>query len=155
MKKLFLMGFVALAFASCVSDKEVTPQTPAQKYEAAFEALVGGQVNPNVNWGFNDQTPLQFDANGNLITGMRGEDKNNNRWGLYVEVPDSINQLIRNKVTKYFTETYKPLGVAVNWSDFFAQQISSTNRGANMNYLQRMTVHRTALRRTITMVLPS
>ena len=135
MKKLFLMGFVALAFASCVSDKEVTPQTPAQKYKAAFEALVGGQVNPNVNWGFNDQTPLQFDANGNLITGMRGEDKNNNRWGLYVEVPDSINQLIRNKVTKYFTETYKPLGVAVNWSDFFAQQISSTNRGANMNYL--------------------
>ena len=27
MKKLFLMGFVTLAFASCVSDKTVAPQT--------------------------------------------------------------------------------------------------------------------------------
>ena len=46
------MGFVTLAFASCVSDKEVAPQTQNQKYDAAFENLVGGKVNANVNWGF-------------------------------------------------------------------------------------------------------
>ena len=135
MKKLFLMGFVALAFASCVSDKEVAPQTQNQKYDAAFENLVGGKVNANVNWGFNDQTPLKFDEEGNLISGMRGHDKNNNMWGGYVEVPDSINQDIREKVTKYFTETKKPEGVAVNWSDYFCQQVSSTSRGRNMDFL--------------------
>lgn len=135
MKKLFLMGFVALGLASCVSDKEVAPQTQDQKYAAAFENLVGGKVNANVNWGFNDQTPLQFDAEGKLIGGLRGHDKNNNQWGKYVEVPDSINELIREKVTKYFTETEKPQGVAVNWSDYFCQQISSTSRGRNMDFL--------------------
>jgi len=135
MKKLFLMGFVALGLASCVSDKEVAPQTQDQKYAAAFESFVGGKVNPNVNWGFNDQTPLQFDAEGKLIGGLRGHDKNNNQWGKYVEVPDSINELIREKVTKYFTETEKPQGVAVNWSDYFCQQISSTSRGRNMDFL--------------------
>lgn len=31
MKKLFLMGFVALGLASCVSDKEVTQLTEEQK----------------------------------------------------------------------------------------------------------------------------
>lgn len=129
------MGFVALGLASCVSDKEVAPQTQDQKYAAAFESFVGGKVNPNVNWGFNDQTPLQFDAEGKLIGGLRGHDKNNNQWGKYVEVPDSINELIREKVTKYFTETEKPQGVAVNWSDYFCQQISSTSRGRNMDFL--------------------
>lgn len=135
MKKLFLMGFVALGLASCVSDKEVAPQTQGQKYEAAFEQLVGGKVNANVNWGFNNQTPLQFDADGNLIGGLRGHDKNNNLWGGYVEVPDSINQQIRDKVTKYFTETKNPEGVAVNWSEYFCQQVSSTFRGRNMDFL--------------------
>ncbi len=135
MKKLFLMGFVALGLASCVSDKEVAPQTQDQKYTAAFESFVGGKVNPNVNWGFDDQTPLQFDADGELIDGLRGHDKNNNQWGKYVEVPDSINELIREKVTKYFTETKNPQGVAVNWSDYFCQQVSSTERGRNMDFL--------------------
>lgn len=90
MKKLFLMGFVALGLASCVSDKEVAPQTQDQKYAAAFEDLVGGKVNANVNWGFNDQTPLQFDADGKLIGGLRGSDDNGTEWGKYVEVPEPL-----------------------------------------------------------------
>ena len=135
MKKLFLMGFVALGLASCVSDKEVAPQTQDQKYAAAFENLVGGKVNANVNWGFNDQTPLQFDADGKLIGGLRGADTNNNRWGRYVEVPDEVTAEIRAKVTKYFEETENPQGVAVNWSDFFVQQVSSNHNAPSMNEL--------------------
>lgn len=135
MKKLFLMGFVALGLASCVSDKEVAPQTQDQKYAAAFENFVGGKVNPNVNWGFDDQTPLQFDADGKLIGGLRGADTNNNRWGLYVEVPDEVTAEIRAKVTKYFEETENPQGVAVNWSDFFVQQVSSNQNAPYMNEL--------------------
>lgn len=128
------MGFVALGLASCVSDKEVAPQTQDQKYTAAFENLVGGKINANVNWGFNDQQVVTFDADGKFV-GMRGVDANNNLWGRYVEVPAQLNQDQKDKVTRYFTETENPQGVAVNWSDFFVQQVSSTEYGANMNYL--------------------
>ena len=54
MKKYLMMGLATLAFAACVSDKEVTPQTQEEKYEKAFEQLVGGPVNANVNWGFSE-----------------------------------------------------------------------------------------------------
>lgn len=135
MKKLLLMGFVTLAFASCVSDKEVAPQTQNQKYDAAFENLVGGKVNANVNWGFNDQTPLVFDKEGKVISGMRAANTNNNQWGGYLEVPDEVTDAIRTKVTKYFNETENPQGIAVNWSDFFVQQVSSNGNAPFMNHL--------------------
>lgn len=123
MKKLFLMGFVALGLASCVSDKEVAPQTQDQKYAAAFESFVGGKVNPNVNWGFNDQTPLQFDADGKLIGGLRGNDANGNMWGGYVEVPQPLTNDQKNVVRDWFQTHPDVEGIAVNWSDFFVQQV--------------------------------
>ena len=133
MKKLFLMGFVALAFASCVSDKEVTVQTQEQKYEAAFENFIGGQVNPNVNWGFYDQAPLQFDADGKLISGLRGNDANNNMWGGYVEVPAPLTEAQLKVVREWFQANKNPQGIAVNWSDFFVQQVykGGDNPGPN------------------------
>lgn len=134
MKKYLLMGFVALAFTACVSDKEVTPQTQGEKYEKAFEQLIGGPVNANVNWGFDAQQVATFNADGKFA-GMRGVDANNNMWGRYVEVPAQLTQAQKDKVTKYFTETKNPDGIAVNWSDFFVQQVSSTDYGQYMNYL--------------------
>lgn len=131
MKKSFLMGFVALGLASCVSDKEVTPQTQEQKYEAAFEATFG-QVASSVNWGFTNQSYF-FNNEGKVQ--MRGVNANGNEWGLYVTVPQPLTDAQKAKVTKYFTETENPKGVAVNWSDFFVQQVSSTEWGPNMNYL--------------------
>ena len=133
MKKYLLMGFVALAFASCVSDKEVTSQTQDQKYQAAFEATFG-KVAASVNWGFNDMTAINFNEKGEY-TGMRGVDANGNQWGMYVDVPEPLTEAQIAKVTKYFTETENPQGVAVNWSDFFVQQVSSTEHGPHMNYL--------------------
>ena len=53
MKKLLLMGFVTLAFASCVSDKEVAPLTPAQQTTQKFEQLfvnTFGQPASNQTW---------------------------------------------------------------------------------------------------------
>ena len=123
MKKLFLMGFVALGLASCVSDKEVAPQTQDQKYAAAFESFVGGKINPNVNWGFNDQTPLQFDADGNLIGGLRGVNSNGNMWGDYVEVPEPLTTAQKEVVRDWFQTHRYVEGIAVNWSDFFVQQV--------------------------------
>ena len=134
MKKLFLMGFVALGLASCVSDKEVAPQTQGQKYEKAFEALVGGQVNPNVNWGFDAQQIATFDADGKFI-GMRATNTNNNQWGAYMEVPAEMTAAQKAKVKKYFDNTKLSKGISVDWSDFFVHQVSQTEKGKYMNYL--------------------
>lgn len=134
MKKLFLMGFVALAFASCVSDKEVTVQTQEQKYQAAFENFIGGQVNPNVNWGFENQQVATFDAEGKFA-GMRGVNANGNEWGLYVEVPQPLTEAQKKVVTDWFKANKNPEGIAINWSDFFVQQVYKGEWGSNMNYL--------------------
>ena len=134
MKKLFLMGFVTLAFASCVSDKEVAPQTQDQKYQAAFENLVGGQVNASVNWGFDAQQVVTFDEEGKY-TGMRAVDANGNGWGLYVEVPQPLTDAQKQVVTEWFQSHNNPDGVALNWSDFFVQQVYKGEWGSNMNYL--------------------
>ena len=128
------MGFVALAFASCVSDKEVAPQTQDQKYQAAFENLVGGQVNANVNWGFDAQQVVTFDEEGKY-TGMRAVDANGNGWGLYVEVPQPLTDAQKQVVTEWFQSHNNPDGVALNWSDFFVQQVYKGEWGSNMNYL--------------------
>lgn len=136
MKKLFLMGFVALGLASCVSDKEVAPQTQDQKYQAAFENLVGGKINASVNWGFNDQQVAVFDADGNF-TGMRGEYANANEWSSNMDVPAAPTAEEIELVTKYFTDNQKPDGVSVNWSDFFVWDISSQGYGkTNMDQLK-------------------
>lgn len=134
MKKYFLMGFVALAFTACVSDKEVIPQTKEQKYAAAFENFVGGQVNENVNWGFNDQQIATFDADGKF-TGMKGVNANGNEWGIYVDVPQPLTDAQKKVVTDWFKANKNPEGIAVNWSDFFVQQVYEGEWGKNMNYL--------------------
>ena len=134
MKKLFLMGFVALAFASCVSDKEVTVQTQEEKYEKAFEQLIGGQIGANVNWGFNAMKTASFNEEGKF-TGMRAAYVNNNQWGMYLVVPEEMTPEQKAKVEKYFTEVKQPQGIAVNWSDFFVHQVSRTDKGPYMNYL--------------------
>ena len=134
MKKLFLMGFVALGFASCVSDKEVNTQTQDQKYQAAFENLVGGKINASVNWGFNDQQVVTFDSEGKFA-GMRGVYPNANQYGMYINVPTEMTQAQKDKVTKYFTEVKNPAGISVNWSDFFVHNVSSTDKGPSMNQL--------------------
>lgn len=40
-----------------------------------------------------------------------------------------------NAVTEWFTENQNPTGIAVSWSDFFVQQVSSTSNGSHMDYL--------------------
>lgn len=135
MKKLFLMGFTALAFASCVSDKEITPLTQGEKYEKAFENLVGGTVNANVNWGFNNLQVAGFDADGNF-TGMRGANTEANNYGKFIEVPTEMSAEQKAKVMKYFENVKNPQGIAVNWSDFFVHQVGNSPKGdSQLDYL--------------------
>ena len=123
MKKLFLMGFVTLAFASCVSDKEVAPQTQDQKYEKAFENLVGGQVNANVNWGFDAMQAATFDAEGKFV-GMRAANVNGNEWAGYIEVPTALTADQKAAVRDWFQTHPNYEGTtSVNWSEFFVEQV--------------------------------
>lgn len=129
------MGVATLAFASCVSDKEIVPLTQSEKYQEAFENLVGGKIAANVNWGFNSMQVAGFDADGNF-TGMRGINANANQWSDAMNVPAKPTDKEIALVTEYFKTHQYLEGVAVNWSDFFVWDISSEGYGkTNMDKL--------------------
>ena len=140
-----MSGIAALSifagFTSCSNKDDFEPMTQEQitsaKYKQAFEAAFG-TVNPNVNWGFDNQAVYTFDAEGKY-SGTRGFTRStnpeNNRWGMYMIVPTEMTQAQKDKVTKFFTEKELHQGISVNWSDFFVHQVSSTDKGRYMNYL--------------------
>ena len=144
MKKYLMTGVAALAmcagFTSCSHDDDIEVYTQEQitnaKYKQAFETAFG-TVNPNVNWGFDNQTVYTFDAEGKFTgtRGTRGVNANGNEWGLYVEVPQPLTDNQKNVVRDWFKANQNPQGVAVNWSDFFVQQVYKGEWGSNMNYL--------------------
>ena len=146
--KKYLMSLAAIAlvgsaFVSCSNKDDivnVNDLTPAEKYKIAFETVFGKVVKTDANktWGFVNQTPLQFDQDGNLINAgalTRSVDANGNQWGLYVEVPQPLTSEQKAVVTNWFKANRNPQGVAVNWSDFFVQQVYQGEWGTNMNYL--------------------
>ena len=140
MKKYLMLGIAALSisagFTSCSSEDDIEVYTPEQikeaKYKQVFENAFGS-VNPNVNWGFENQEVYSFDAEGKMVT--RSTNPNNNQWGMYMIVPEEMTKAQKDKVTRYFTETKLSKGISVNWSDFFVHQVSSTDKGRYMNYL--------------------
>jgi len=128
MKKLFLMGFVALAFASCVSDKSVAPQTQGQKYDQAFENLVGGKVNANVNWGFTDMNTNVVKDKDDASASRRAHNVNCNQWGTNdcaFYFPDNVTADEEAKVLAYYEALPEDIenSVNINWSDFFVYQV--------------------------------
>jgi len=128
MKKLFLMGFVALGLASCVSDKEVAPQTQDQKYTAAFENLVGGKINANVNWGFDDMTVNVIKPDEDAASSRRAAKADRNLWGtssIPIQVPDNVTTTEEQKVLDYFEKLPTDIERTVNvkWTDFFVYHV--------------------------------
>jgi len=135
------MGFVALAFASCVSDKSVAPQTHNQKYDAAFENLVGGKVNANVNWGFTDMNTNVVKDKDDASVSRRAHNVNRNEWGTSscaVKVPVNVTPNERQLVYDYFNAKREG---AVNknnviWTDYFISEVwkgTSTSKDGNGN----------------------
>ncbi len=133
MKKYLMTAIAAVAmgaaFTSCShNDEEYQPKpepTDAEKLESAFEKTFG-KIDPTNDWGFGDVA---------LARGTRAVNANGNEWGLYVEVPQPLTQAQKNVVTNWFKTNQNPKGVAVNWSDFFVQQVYKGEWGSNMNYL--------------------
>lgn len=121
--KKYLMAVAATvvmgaAFTSCShNDDEYQPspeeKTDKEKLQDAFEKTFG-QIDPTNDWGF---------GNAALARGTRAVDKNTNQYATYVEVPDKLTDAQKAKVRKWFQEHQNPEGIAVNWSDFFVQQV--------------------------------
>lgn len=124
-------------FTSC-NKNDIEPMSEAQIQEAKYTQKfqeVFGQINPNVNWGFENQEKATFDSEGKFTGFTRGVNANGNEWGLYVNVPEPLTDDQKKVVEDWFKANKNPKGVAVNWSDFFVQQVYKGEWGGNMNYL--------------------
>ena len=132
-KQLFFSAamMVAVGFAAvgCSSNNDVEFNPNAEKEFTYKEAFVKqfGKIDPKNNWGFGASTKS---------IGTRGVNANANEWGNYVEVPAPLTQAQIDVVTQWFKNNKNPQGIAVQWSDFFAQQVSS---GDYSNHMDKLT----------------
>ena len=123
MKKLFLMGFVALGLASCVSDKEVKSQTEsdllAQKQEAYSNAFVQkfGNIAPNQTWGFKSGVRAATTMRTANTNGNQWEDQD---WVIPADITDSELQAVLAVFNEEGAESYESL---IDLNDFFVQQV--------------------------------
>lgn len=123
-----LAAILAGSFVSC-QDEDLGYTAEQIKYESEFVKEFG-KPDPNHKWGFVDM-PLLESAS---VT--RGAGPNANEWGYQgLDVPYPLSQVQKDFVTNWFKENKNPTGVAVSWTDYFAQQVYSTDRGKNMDQL--------------------
>ena len=121
MKKYLMPAIAAVvmgaAFTSCShNDDEYQPQpekTQEEKLQSFFEQTFG-KIDPTNDWGFGDAA---------LSRGTRAVDKNTNQYATYVNVPDKLTDAQKAVVRDWFQKNRNPEGIAVNWSDFFVQQV--------------------------------
>lgn len=128
MKKLLaLILITAAAFSSCnnkhedLYNPEMMNAIKNAQYARAFLQQFGN-IDPNHTWGFNN-------------IGGRAVDTNSNQWGEYVEVPAPIAEDEIALVTAWFEQNQNPVSTPAQWSDYFAQQVSSSQYGEKMTYL--------------------
>ena len=112
--------------SSCSSNDAPT-YDPSASYQDNFVKTFGN-IDPKNDWGFGQDIPCAPKP-------TKGVNANANEWGGYVEVPDTLTEAQIATVTSWFASHPNPQGIAVNWSDFFVQQVSSTEYGKNMDKL--------------------
>ena len=136
MKKYLMIGFAAIAFASC-SNHDFETMTPEQivkaEYDAKFIATFG-QPSRSQTWGFGASTRA-FTRSGNMdgktpvAATSTGINANANEWadpekefGGWI-VPDELTATQKEIVMKYF-QNVTPLDyVDPQWNNFFVQQV--------------------------------
>ena len=136
MKKYLMIGFAALAFASCSHDVDTyTPEEVARaEYDTKFIAEFG-QPNPNHNWGFGADATRAF---------TRTENANANEWAdpnkAYggLKVPPALTDDQIAVVTAYFQSVKDIPYNDPHWTNFFMQQVykghSAPKTGTNPAY---------------------
>ena len=115
----------AVTFNSSCSSNDVPSYDPSAEKTALYQenfVKTFGNIDPKNDWGFGENIPSNPKP-------TKAFDANSNMWGGYVEVPDVLTEEQKNAVTEWFTAHQNPQGIAVNWCDFFVQQVSSTDNG--------------------------
>ena len=121
----------AVTFNSSCSSNDVPSYDPSAEKTALYQenfVKTFGNIDPKNDWGFGQDIPCAPKP-------TKGVNANANEWGGYVEVPDTLTEAQIATVTSWFASHPNPQGIAVNWSDFFVQQVSSTEYGKNMDLL--------------------
>ena len=125
MKKYLMTGMTAVAFCfafnSCSHDTNLyDPDLPEKEinktYEEAFKKYVGGTISPNQNWGFDEET-----AQTRAFT--RTANPNANMWGETWEVPDTLTAAQKKRVRLYFQYNKTPQNEAIDYKNFFVQDV--------------------------------
>ncbi len=136
MKKYLMIGFAAIAFASC-SNHDFETMTQEQIIKAEYKAKFVnefGQPASNQTWGFGTSTRA-FTRSGNMdgktpvAATSTGINANANEWadpekefGGWI-VPDELTATQKEIVMKYF-QNVTPLDyVDPQWNNFFVQQV--------------------------------
>ena len=129
---MMVAGFSGAMLASCADDVEnlYDPSYAAKKatYEAQWKQQFG-EIDPNQDWGFGASS-----SNAEAVV-TRGHYANANQYGDYYEVPAPLTDEQKTLVTKWFESHSNPQGITINWVDFFAQQVSSSEYGETMDQL--------------------
>lgn len=122
--KFLALTAAVVAFSSCGTNDIYDPTKAAElnkaQYEAAFIKKYG-TIASNQDWGFGE----------NLTT--RATNPNSNQWSGSVLVPGGITAAEKETVTEWFKTHQNPASIAINWSDFFVQHLSSAH--SYMDYL--------------------
>ena len=121
----------AVTFNSSCSSNDVPSYDPSAEKTALYQenfVKTFGNIDPKNDWGFGQDIPCAPKP-------TKGVNANANEWGGYVEVPEPLTKAQIATVTSWFATHPNPQGIAVNWSDFFVQQVSSTDYGKNMDKL--------------------
>ena len=121
----------AVTFNSSCSSNDVPSYDPSAEKTALYQenfVKTFGNIDPKNDWGFGQDIPCAPKP-------TKVANANANEWGGYVEVPEPLTEAQIATVTNWFASHPNPQGIAVNWSDFFVQQVSSTEYGKNMDKL--------------------
>ena len=121
----------AVTFNSSCSSNDVPSYDPSAEKTALYQenfVKTFGNIDPKNDWGFGQDIPCAPKP-------TKVANANANEWGGYVDVPEPLTKAQIATVTSWFATHPNPQGIAVNWSDFFVQQVSSTGYGKNMDKL--------------------
>lgn len=137
MKKYLIKGLLAIFVsgiaASCTEhDVDYVPlaQRKSQAYDQAFKDMIGGDVDPNQDWGFENVAALDgFDPIAAVRAMTRTENANANEWAdpdkVYggLLVPPALTPEQIAVVKKYFQTVPNITYQDPKWNKYFIQQV--------------------------------
>lgn len=127
-KKYLMKGLAALALAfvavSCSNDEDVFDPNASKdtaKYQATFVKTFGEPA-ANHTWGFGEYKPVRGWA-----------DHNENMWADFYFVPEALTSEQVRFTINWFNDNKNPESVAIDFTNFFYQNVGSTNNSNWMN----------------------